>query len=416
MNHSRLNLISMALVIGLLAPVASAQKPPTPTPPTPSKPTQPASPAPGSSQPTEPSAADDLVLLLRGRIATNDGTSLPNDTLVERICSNTVLQQVYASSRGEFTMQMGSRFDSFLDASAGPASQQGVANKASRDGIPRHDLMNCELRASAVGFRSNSISLVDLTPSGSAIDVGAIVVERTTKIKGMTLSATPYKAPSNARKAYEKGLEAERKGKLAEARNYFEQALEIYPKYASAWFQLGTVFEKVNQKDSARAAYTRATTIDTKFLPPYLSLAEMAYEAGNWTEVLQFTGHIIDLDLLNHGDLRYVLDLDESNPAEAYFYNAVANYKLNKVEEAEKSALRAERVDLRTHFPQLHLLLADIFAGKKNYAVAISELQAYLELAPHAKDTDQVREQLAKLEKLEKLNHSAPSGEKPVQN
>ena len=413
MNHSRLNLISMALVIGLLAPVASAQKPPAPTPPTPSKPTQPASPAPGSSQPTEPSAADDLVLLLRGRIATNDGTSLPNDTLVERICSNTVLQQVYASSRGEFTMQMGSRFDSFLDASAGPASQQGVANKASRDGIPRHDLMNCELRASAVGFRSNSISLVDLTPSGSAIDVGAIVVERTTKIKGMTLSATPYKAPSNARKAYEKGLEAERKGKLAEARNYFEQALEIYPKYASAWFQLGTVFEKVNQKDSARAAYTRATTIDTKFLPPYLSLAEMAYEAGNWTEVLQFTGHIIDLDLLNHGDLRYVLDLDESNPAEAYFYNAVANYKLNKVEEAEKSALRAERVDLRTHFPQLHLLLADIFAGKKNYAVAISELQAYLELAPHAKDTDQVREQLAK---LEKLNHSAPSGEKPVQN
>ena len=413
MNHSRLNLISMALVIGLLAPVASAQKPPAPTPPTPSKPTQPASPAPGSSQPTEPSAADDLVLLLRGRIATNDGTSLPNDTLVERICSNTVLQQVYASAGGEFTMQMGSRFDSFLDASAGPASQQGVANKASRDGIPRHDLMNCELRASAVGFRSNSISLVDLTPSGSAIDVGAIVVERTTKIKGMTLSATPYKAPSNARKAYEKGLEAERKGKLAEARNYFEQALEIYPKYASAWFQLGTVFEKVNQKDSARAAYTRATTIDTKFLPPYLSLAEMAYEAGNWTEVLQFTGHIIDLDLLNHGDLRYVLDLDESNPAEAYFYNAVANYKLNKVEEAEKSALRAERVDLRTHFPQLHLLLADIFAGKKNYAVAISELQAYLDLAPHAKDGDQVREQLAK---LEKLNHSAPSGEKPVPN
>jgi len=273
--------------------------------------------------------------------------------------------------------------------------------------------MNCELRASAVGFRSNSISLVDLTPSGSAIDVGAIVVERTTKIKGMTLSATPYKAPSNARKAYEKGLEAERKGRLAEARNYFEQALEIYPKYAIAWFQLGTVFEKVNQKDSARAAYTRATTIDTKFLPPYLSLAEMAYEAGNWTEVLQFTGHIIDLDLLNHGDLRYVLDLDESNPAEAYFYNAVANYKLNKVEEAEKSARRAERVDLRTHFPQLHLLLADIFAGKKNYAVAISELQAYLELAPHAKDADQVREQLAK---LEKLNHSAPSGEKPVQN
>lgn len=414
MKHSRLSLIAMALVIGLVAPVALAQKPPAPAPPPPSKPAQPASPAPGSSLPTEPSARDDLVLFLRGRIATNDGTALPNDTLVERICNNTVLQQVYATPRGDFTMQMGSRFDSFHDASGSPGSQEGVAKKASTEGIPRHDLMNCELRASAGGFRSNSVNLVGLTPSGSLIDVGAIVVERATKIKGMTLSATPFKAPSDARKAYEKGLEAERKGKLAEARKCFEQALEIYSRYASAWFQLGTVFERLSQKDSARAAYMRATTIDTRFLPPYLSLAEMAYEAGNWTEVLQFTDHIIDLDLLNHGNVAgYVLDLDEANPAEAYFYNAVANYKLNNVEEAEKSALKAEHVDLRPDFPELHLLLADIFAGKRNYAVAISELQVYLELAPHAKDGEQVREQLAQ---LEKLNHSAPSSQKPVQN
>lgn len=414
MNHSRLSLIAMAFLIGLVAPVALAQRPPAPAPPPPAKPTQPASPAPGSSQPTEPSAPDDLVLFLRGTIATNDGTRLPNDTLVERICNNTVLQQVYATPGGDFSMQMGSRYGAFLDASGSPASQESVANKASTEGIPRHDLMNCELRASAGGFRSNSINLADLTPSGRDIDVGAIVVERATKIKGMTLSATPYKAPSNARKAYEKGLETERKGKLAEARKYFEQALEIYPRYASAWFQLGTVFEKLNQKDSARAAYMRATTIDTRFLPPYLSLAEMAYEAGNWTEVLQFTGHIIDSDLLNEGDVAgYVLDLDESQPAEAYFYNAVANYKLNNVEEAEKSALKAEHLDLRPDFPQLHLLLADIFAGKKNYAVAISELRAYLELAPHAEDGGQVREQLAQ---LEKLKHAAPFGEKPVQN
>jgi Tetratricopeptide repeat len=413
-KHCRLSLMAMALAMGLLVPVALAQKPPAPAPPPPSKPAQPATPTPWSSQPTQPVAQDDLVLFLHGKIATNDGTSLPNDALVERVCNNKVLQQVYATPRGDFSMQMGSRFDSFLDVAGGPAPQDGVARTASTEGIPRRDLINCELRASAAGFRSDSISLVDLTPSGSAIDLGAIVLQRATKIKGMTLSAIPYKAPSNARKAYEKGLEAERNGKLSEARKYFEQALETYPKYASAWFQLGTVFEKENQKDSARAAYTHAATIDARFLSPYLSLAEMAYEERNWTEVLQFTGHIIDLDLLNHGEVGgYVLDLDELKPAEAYFYNAVANYNLNKIEEAEKSAFKAERVDLRTNFPQLHLLLAEIFARKKNYAVAISEFRAYLELAPHAKDGDQVREQLAE---LEKLNRSTPSSEKPVQN
>src|SRR2546430_2521564 len=74
-----------------------------------------------SSQPTQRGVEDDLVLFLRGRIATNDGTSLPNDTLVERVCNATVRQQVYATLHGDFSMQMESRFDSFLDASAGPA-------------------------------------------------------------------------------------------------------------------------------------------------------------------------------------------------------------------------------------------------------------------------------------------------------
>ncbi len=137
----------------------------------------------------------------------------------------------------------------------------------------------------------------------------------------------------------------------------------------------------------------------------------MAYEAENWTEVLKLTSHILDLDLLSRAAVTgYILDLDPLDCAEAYFYNSVANYKLNKIEDAEKSALKAERLDLRTRFPQLHLLLAEIFARKNNYATAISEIQTYLELAPHAKDADQVREQLAK---LEKLNGSVSTSEKP---
>lgn len=353
-------------------------------------------------------------MFLVGRVATNDNTPLPNDVLVERVCNARVRQQVYATSRGDFNMQMGSRPDSFVDDSDDPALQPGVARKVLTEGIPRRDLTNCELRVSAAGFRPNSISLLDLAPSERTIDVGAIVVQRATKIKGMAVSATAYKAPSNARKAYEKGLEAESKGKLADAHKCFEQALGIYPRYASAWFRLGTVLEKENQRDSARAAYAQATTIDAKFLPAYLALASMAYDAGNWTEVLKFTDYILDHAMLNYAKVTdYIVDLDEFNPAEAYFYNAVANYKLNKIEEAEKSALKAERVNVRTSFPLLHLILAEIFARKTDYAVAISELQTYLELVPRAKNADQIREQLAK---LEKLNRSAPASEKPVQN
>jgi tetratricopeptide (TPR) repeat protein len=350
-------------------------------------------------------------MFLLGRVTTADGTAVPGDVLVERICNGGIRQQVHASLRGDFSMQLGSRNDSFLDASAAQPLQDGVVNKNSEMGISRQELATCELRASVSGFSSSAINLVDLAGSLSSVDVGAIVVQRRTKIEGLTLNAASYKAPKDARKAYEKGLQAQRKGEVANAHKYFGKAVEIYPKYANAWFQLGTILQKEHQKDAARTAFTQAATVDTKFLPPYLSLALMAYEAENWTEVLNFTGHILELDPLNRV-AGYVWDLDPLNYTEAYFYNAVANYKLNHFEAAEKTGLKAEQVDVPTRFPQLHLLLAEIFARKNDYPIAISELQTYLELVPHAKDTDLLRERLAK---LEKLNGSVSASEKPRQ-
>jgi hypothetical protein len=414
MGHRTRIFVLLATSMALLIPVALAQKPPAPAPPPPpstTPPNSPAAPPLPSSQPIQPS--EDLVMFLGGRVATNDGAPVPIDSLIERVCNNRVRQEVYASPHGDFSMELGSRTDSFPEGSADAASPFGVSSKDSVMGIPRRELTTCELRVSASGFHPRVVSLLDVDNFGARIDVGVIVVQRGAKPEGMTVSAIPYKAPKDARKAYERGLQAERNGKLADAHKYFETAVEIYPSFTNAWYQLGTVLQKENQKDAARKAYTQATTLDTKFLPPYLFLASMAYEAANWTEVLKLTGHILDLNPLDQTDVTgYIMDLDPLNYAEAYFYNAFANYKLNRIEAAEKSALQSEHVDLRTHFPELHLLLAEIFARKNNYSRAIEEIRAYLTLVPHAKDADQKREQLAK---LEKLNAPVSTNEKPDQ-
>ena len=174
---------------------------------------------------------------------------------------------------------------------------------------------------------------------------------------------------------------------------------------------MGAVLQKQGQKEAARKAYLQATSIDTKFLPSYLSLASIAYQENNWTEVLVLTGHILDLDPMNHVS-GYILDLDPMDYSEAYFYNAAASFSLNRFEDAEKSALKAERLDLRSRFPQLHLLLAQIFARKNNYATAISEIQAYLDFAPNAGDAAQMRKWM---EDLKKRNASEVASEKPDQ-
>jgi tetratricopeptide (TPR) repeat protein len=135
----------------------------------------------------------------------------------------------------------------------------------------------------------------------------------------------------------------------------------------------------------------------------------MASAAQNWTEVLKLTGHLLALDPLA-GATGYVLDLDPVNYADAYFYDALANYELGRIDAAEKSGLKAEHLDLRTHFPQLHLVLAEIFARKHNYSTAVSEVQTFLDLAPTAKNIEQVRERLAE---LQKLDASASATDKP---
>jgi hypothetical protein len=129
-------------------------------------------------------------MFLLGRVAIGDGTPVPNDVLVERVCNGRVSQQVYAAPRGGFSMQLGSMADTFLDASGDRNSPYGTVRKDPVAGMSRRDLVNCELRASVPGFHSAVISLMNLTPSGSTIDVGVISVQRSTKIEGMTVSAT----------------------------------------------------------------------------------------------------------------------------------------------------------------------------------------------------------------------------------
>jgi len=353
-------------------------------------------------------------MYLTGRVKTTDGTALPSNTLVERVCNSRIRQQVYASPNGSFTMQLGSTVGTVIDASAeGGSMPWDRSPSKNQQGIPRTELSNCELRASLSGFRSDVLNLFARDSFSSTMEVGDIAVQRLEKIDGMTISAAAYNAPKDARKAYEKGVEAVKAGNSAIARQQFEKAVQIYPKFTNAWFQLGKVLQKQNERPAARAAYTRATNIDSKYLPPYLALSHFAYDAQDWPELVNLTGHILGLDPLNYTRVKgYILDLDSFDYAEAYFYNAAAGFNLNRFEDAEKSALKAERLDLRSRFPQLHLLLARIFARKNNYATAISEIQAYLDLAPNAADAALVRKWMADLKERKAIEAAS---EKPDQ-
>jgi len=338
-------------------------------------------------------------MFINGKVAMDDGSSLPSNILIDRICSGQTRQQVHADLKGNFTFQLGSRFTEVTsDVSVSPqfgsvigGSQTNNYGSSTQMGVSRQVLWSCEISAQTNGIRSAAVNLSAYAP-GETIDVGTIFLQRGEKAEGTTISATSYQAPKDAKKAYEKGLEAARKDKFDDAQKLLEKAVQIYPQYAMAWQRLGNVYDHQNQPESAKKAYEQAITADPRFVPPYLSMALIAANAGNWKDVLTMTQRGIDLDPL-------------SFPV-AYYFNSLANYRLNNLQAAEKGARSAEHYDQQNRMPQVHLLLGTILTDNKAYSEAITEYSAFLKLVPDSKDAAAVRAKVTNLEKLAAKNSS----------
>lgn len=254
--------------------------------------------------------------------------------------------------------------------------------------------MGCEIRAALAGFRSDVVSLATRREMDNP-DVGTIVLHRMANVEGLTISATSAMAPKDARKAFEKGVERERKDKLDDAEKNFEKAVESYPKYAAAWNELGRIHEQRNETEDAKKAYQQALASDAKFVNPYEGMYRLAARESKWQEVADTSNRVIHL-----------------NPYDfpgAYFYNAVANLNLHNLDAAEKSAREAVKLDTRHQNPKTEHVLGIILAQKQDYSGAAEHLQAFLKLVPSGQESDQVKQQLAEVQKVAQTQTPKPA-------
>lgn len=345
-------------------------------------------------------------IFLSGRVVLEDGTPPPEPVVIERVCNGQPRPEAYTDSKGRFSFQLGQNTALIADASVNASTDPLGDPRGSRTpfGEPRaiseRDLVGCELRASLPGYRSDIVPLAGRRLMDNP-DVGTIVLRRLGHVEGTTISATTLAAPKEARKAYEKGLEAARRKKLDEARKQFEKAVSLYPQYAAAWFELGLIHQQQNNKDAARQAYGKALAADAKFMKPYLQLALLSAQERNWQEVADTTDRLLRLDPFDF--------------PQAYFFNSVANFNLRRLDAAERSAREALKLDQQNRIPKIRHLLGIILANKQDYSGAAELLRAYLPHASNSEEADLVRRQLAELEKLIGASNpaAAPVDQKP---
>jgi tetratricopeptide (TPR) repeat protein len=217
-------------------------------------------------------------------------------------------------------------------------------------------------------------------------EIGTIVLHRLGNVEGTTISMTSLQAPKDAKKAYEKGKDFLKKNKPAEAQKEFQKAVDAYPRYAVAWFELGRLQEAQKQVDESRKSYAAAIEADKKYINPYLALSLIAARESNWPDVADTTLQVVKLDPVDY--------------PHAWFLNSVANYNLKNFDEAEKSAREAQKLDTQHKNPKIEQVLGLALIEKRDYPGAAEQLRSYLQFAPTATDAAQVRNQLAELDKV----------------
>jgi tetratricopeptide (TPR) repeat protein len=348
---------------------------------------------------TTPSTANvPQPIFISGRVMLDDGTAPPESAVIETVCNGSPHNEGYTDSKGYFSLQLGARNGVMQDASEFSSRSNlnsmgmgGSGNSATSGGLggsssQERKYMGCDLQAKLGGYRSQTVSLAGRRAMDNP-DVGTILLHRNGPAEeGKTISAVSLAAPKDAKKAYDKALEAIKKRKFEDAESNFEKAVEAYPKYAAAWYELGLLQAGQGKADMARSYFDKSLECDPKFVQPLLQISILELQASRWQNLAQVTDKLVKLDPFDY--------------PQAFFFNSVANYNLRNWEAAEKSAIAAERLDTRHAIPKVSHILGMLLAMKKDYAGAAEQFKAYLKYAPTAEDAAKVRSQLAEVEKI----------------
>jgi tetratricopeptide (TPR) repeat protein len=326
-------------------------------------------------------------VFLNGTVVIDDGGVLTDAAEIQTVCGGQRRTETRTDSHGFFSFQFGGRSAAVSDPGYGaesPALENRTGIVGSRS---PHD---CELQAALAGFRSDIVQLGGRVSGDENVTIGRIVLHRLANVEGFTISATTAQAPAAVKKALEKSLEQERKGKWDEARKLLEKAVSLDPNCAVAWYELGRVQLQENDPASARHAFQQSVAADAKYINPYRGLIQLAQRERNWRELTEASENLLALNPVSF--------------PEAWFSNAISYYGQGDFAAAERSARRGLQIDTEHRVPKLEYLLGLVLLEKPDYAEAAQHIQVFLNHATQASD---VAEAHRKLDEIARLSAAA---------
>ncbi len=329
-------------------------------------------------------------IFVSGVVVMEDGGAPQVKVELELICQGQTQPQGKTDLKGGFHIQLGfNRYQSNQDASTGsasPAAGFGGALKGQKqvDGMSIMSLIGCSLRATLAGYRSEMADLSRVRV-GDTTNLAPIVLHPLVTGKEYSTSINSVAAPESATSALGKAREYIAKQRANDAEKEIRKAILLYPKYAEAWQELGSVLQSLKRNDEARKAYLESAACDPQYPKPYLSLAYLSAIEKNWQDVLD--------------NSEVFLKLEPTASPHAYYYSAVAHYNLNRQDKALECAQKAASLDAKHMVPLAEQLQGVIYLDKGDDRSAVEHLQKYLNQVPPTTNVSAVKAMLAEAEK-----------------
>ena len=203
-----------------------------------------------------------------------------------------------------------------------------------------------------------------------------------------TVSVAEYKVPAKAREAFHKAQEAMAKNKLDETKKDLAKSLGIYPDYAPALTLRGVLTLDEGNAQSSINDFDHAIHSDPSFALAYTAMAAAMNQLRKFDDALRSANRAITL---------------APTSWQSYFEMAKSYVGKADYQQALQQLAKAQGF-IPKDFAPIHLVRAHVMLALKDYGNAVTELQAFLKLAPNDPNSPAAH---ATLEKLKALTASA---------
>jgi len=217
-----------------------------------------------------------------------------------------------------------------------------------------------------------------------AVEVTARHTGRSDEMQAHTASAfvsvKELGVPSAAEKEFNKASRLISKQDWAKAAERLQKAIAIYPQYASACNNLGSVYARMGDIPQARAFLQKAVALNDHLAPAYVNLARVSFSQKDFAGVEGFIQKALSLAAPDAGELTLL---------------AFAQLAGGRLDQVVATTRQAHGLQPARH-AFVHLLAARADELKGKAADYQAELQQFLKEEPTGQRAELVRSILAK--------------------